>query len=67
MKLKYDLFLTPAMEAVYADPKRTNTQRTSVFYRLEKITINHADPKFLKLLEQGGAQVDNLPILMYLN
>ena len=45
------------MEAVYADPKRTIQQRTHTFYRLEKITIQHADAKFLKLLEEGGAQV----------
>ena len=45
------------MEAVYADPKRTIQQRTHTFYRLEKITIQHADQKFLKLLEEGGAQV----------
>ena len=45
------------MELIYADPKRTNVKKTSIFYRLEKITISHADPKFIKLLELGGAQV----------
>ena len=45
------------MDAIYADPKRTIQQRTHTFYRLEKITIQHADPKFLKLLDEGGAQV----------
>ena len=48
------------MDAIYADPKRTIQQRTHTFYRLEKITIQHADPKFLKLLDEGGAQVSNL-------
>ena len=57
VKIKYDLFLTPSMEGVYADPKRTTVKKSQVFYRLEKITISHADPKFLKLLELGGAQV----------
>ena len=46
------------MELLYADPKRINVKKTSVFYRLEKITISHADPKFIKLLELGGAQVN---------
>ena len=45
------------MELLYADPKRTSVKKTSVFYRLEKITISHADPKFIQLLELGGAQV----------
>ena len=58
VKIKYDLFLTPSMELLYADPKRVNVKKTSVFYRLEKITISHADPKFIKLLELGGAQVN---------
>ena len=57
VKIKYDLFLTPSMELLYADPNRTNVKKTSVFYRLEKITISHADPKFIRLLEEGGAQV----------
>ena len=48
------------MDAIYADPKRTIQQRTHTFYRLEKITIQHADPKFLKLLDEGGAQVIHL-------
>ena len=45
------------MEVLYADPKRTTVKKTQEFFRLERITISHADPKFLKLLELGGAQV----------
>ena len=52
------------MEVLYADPKRTTVKKTQEFFRLERITISHADPKFLKLLELGGAQViiDNVTI-----
>merc|ERR1711881_92255 len=44
------------MELLYDDPKRENVQKKSVFYRLEKITISHADQKFIKLLQLGGAE-----------
>ena len=46
------------MELLYDDPKRENVQKKSVFYRLEKITISHADQKFIKLLQLGGAEVN---------
>ena len=52
------------MEVLYADPKRSSSKKTQEFFRLEKITISHADPKFIKLLELGGAKViiDNTKI-----
>ena len=64
VKIKYDLFLTPSMEVLYNDPKRSSVKKTQEFFRLEKITISHADPKFIKLLELGGAKViiDNVKL-----